>query len=83
MVKKGAPSILQCSEKFLTFFQKKTKKNKQKKTKITHMVFILAASSLHHAFETSTPEEKERYKDKIYSIPGLSLNPYTKNPRKF
>ena len=47
------------------------------------MVFILAASSLHHAFETSTPEEKERYKDKIYSIPGLSLNPYTKNPRKF
>ena len=46
------------------------------------MVFILAASSLHHAFETSTPEEKERYKDKIYSIPGLSLNPYTKNPRK-
>ena len=46
------------------------------------MVFILAASSLHHAFETSTLEEKERYKDKIYSIPGLSLNPYTKNPRK-
>ena len=42
------------------------------------MVFILAASSLHHAFETSTPEEKERYKDKIYSIPGLSLNPNTK-----
>ena len=46
------------------------------------MVFILAASSLHHAFETLTPEEKERYKDKIFSVPGLSLNPNTKNPRK-
>ena len=46
------------------------------------MVFILAASSLHHAFETLTPEEQERYKDKIFSIPGLSLNPNTKNQRK-
>ena len=46
------------------------------------MVFILAASSLHHAIETLTPDEKERYKDKIYSIPGLSLNPNTKNHRK-
>ena len=46
------------------------------------MVFILAASSLHHAIETLTPEKKQRYKDKIYSIPGLSLNPNTKNPRK-
>ena len=46
------------------------------------MVFILAASSLHHGIETLTPDEKERYKDKIYSIPGLSLNPNTKNHRK-
>ena len=46
------------------------------------MVFILAASSLHHAIETLTPDKKERYKEKIYSIPGLSLNPNTKNPRK-
>ena len=46
------------------------------------MVFILAASSLHHAFETLTLEEKPRYKDKIYTIPGLSLNPHTENPRK-
>ena len=44
------------------------------------MVFILAASSLHHALKT--PEKKERYKEKIFSIPGLSLNPNTKNPRK-
>ena len=46
------------------------------------MVFILAASSLHHAIETLTPDEKEHFKDKIYTIPGLSLNPNTKNPRK-
>ena len=46
------------------------------------MVFILAASSLHHALETLTPDEKERYKSKIFSIPGLSLNPLTKNPKK-
>ena len=46
------------------------------------MVFILAASFLHHAIETLTPDIKQRYKDKIYSIPGLSLNPNTKNPRK-
>ena len=48
----------------------------------TRMVFILAASSLDHALETLTVEEKTRYKDKIYSIPGLSLNPNTKNPQK-
>ena len=46
------------------------------------MVFILAASSLHHALETLTIEEKSRYYDKIFSIPGLSLNPNTKNPKK-
>ena len=45
------------------------------------MVFILAASSLHHALETLTREEKEQF-NKIYSIPGLSLNPKTKNPKK-
>ena len=46
------------------------------------MVFILAASSLHHALETLTPDEKELYENKIFSIPGLSLNNNTKNPRK-
>ena len=29
-----------------------------------------------------TPEKKEQYKEKIFSIPGLSLNKNTKNPRK-
>ena len=37
---------------------------------------------MHHALQTLTPEEKEQYKDKTYTIPGLSLNPNTKNPRK-
>ena len=45
-------------------------------------MFIVAASSLHHALETLTTEEKEHFKDKIYTIPGLSLNPKTKNTRK-
>ena len=46
------------------------------------MVFILAASSLHHALETLSPEQKEQIKEKTYTIPGLSLNPNTKNPKK-
>ena len=46
------------------------------------MVFILAATSLHHSLETLSPVEKNRYKKKIYSTPGLSFNPITKNPRK-
>ena len=46
------------------------------------MVFILAASSLHHALETLTDEEKTRYHDNVFSIPGLSLNKNTKNPKK-
>ena len=46
------------------------------------MVFILAASSLHHAIKTLTPDEKKHFDDKIYTIPGLSLNPLTKNPKK-
>ena len=46
------------------------------------MVFILAASSLHHALETLTPDKKEPIQSKIFSIPGLSLNKNTKNPKK-
>ena len=44
--------------------------------------FILADSSLHHAIETLSPEQKDRIKDKINTMPGLSLNPNTKNPKK-
>ena len=46
------------------------------------MVRILAASSLHHAIETLNPETKDSLKDKIFSIPGLSLNLNAKNPKK-
>ena len=50
-------------------------------SKKKQLVFIVAASSLHHALETLTADE-DHFKDKIYTIPGLSLNPNTKNPRK-
>ena len=46
------------------------------------MVFILAASSLHHAIETVIPENRNALKEKVHSIPGLSLNINAKNPRK-
>ena len=46
------------------------------------MVFILAASSLHHAIETLTPDEKEHFNGKIYTIPGLSINLLTQKPKK-
>ena len=46
------------------------------------MVFILAASSVDHAFDTLNPENRKNYNEKVFSIPGLSLNHNTKNPRK-
>ena len=46
------------------------------------MVFIVAASSVDHALDTLNPENRKTYNEKIFSIPGLSLNPNTKNPRK-
>ena len=46
------------------------------------MVYILAASSVHHAIDALNPEQQSKYKDKVHAIPGLSLNPYAKNPRK-
>ena len=46
------------------------------------MVRILAASSLHLAIETINPEGQKALKEKVYSIPGLSLNIHAKNPKK-
>ena len=46
------------------------------------MVLILAASSLHHAIETVIIENQNALKEKVHSIPGLSLNINAKNPRK-
>ena len=46
------------------------------------MVFIVAASSLHHALDTIPSEKRLAYKEKIFTIPGLSLNCHAKNPQK-
>ena len=46
------------------------------------MVYILAASSVHHAIEYVKHRTTNKIKDKIYAIPGLSLNLYAKNTRK-
>ena len=46
------------------------------------MVFILGASSLHHALETLSPDEKHARKQQIFTIPGLSLNYFARNPQK-
>ena len=45
------------------------------------MVFILGASSLHHALETLPTEENSFLKEKIYTISGLSLNCHAKSPQ--
>ena len=46
------------------------------------MVYILAARSVDHALNTLNPKNRKTYKEKIFPIPGLSLNPNTENPRK-
>ena len=46
------------------------------------MVFIVAASSVHHALDTLNSGNRKIYNKKIFSIPGLSLNTNTKNPQK-
>ena len=45
------------------------------------MVYILAARSVDHALDTLNPENRKTYKEKLFSLPGLSFNPNTKNPR--
>ena len=45
------------------------------------MVFNVAASSVDHALDTLNPETRN-YNEKNYSVPGLSLDPNTKNPQK-
>ena len=46
------------------------------------MVFILAASSLHHAIKTAPQVTQNRYKRNIYALPGLSFNPNALKVRK-
>ena len=46
------------------------------------MVYVLAASFVHHAIDAFNPERQSKYKDKFYAMPSLCLNPYAKNLRK-
>ena len=46
------------------------------------MVFILAASSLHHAIKTLPQALQDHYKKGIYALPGLSFNPNAVKVRK-
>ena len=46
------------------------------------MVFILAASSLHHAIKTAPQVTQNRYKRNVYALPGLSFNPNALKVRK-
>ena len=46
------------------------------------MVFILAASSLHHAVKTLPQALQDHYKKGIYALPGLSFNPNFLKVRK-
>ena len=39
------------------------------------MVFILSASSLHHAIKTAPQVTQNCYKRNVYALPGLSFNP--------
>ena len=46
------------------------------------MIFILAASSLHHAIKTLPQALQDHCKKRIYALPGLSFNPNAVKVRK-
>ena len=46
------------------------------------MVFILAASSLHHSIKTATQVTQNRYKHNIYALPGSNFHPNPVKVRK-
>ena len=46
------------------------------------MVFILAASSLHHVIKTLPQALKDHHKNRNYALPGLSVNPNALKVRK-
>ena len=46
------------------------------------MVYILAASSVHHAIDEFSPEQETKYKDRVYAMLNLCPNPYAKNQSK-
>ena len=46
------------------------------------MVFILAASSLHHAIKILPQALQDHYEKGLYALPGLSFNPKAVKERK-
>ena len=46
------------------------------------MVFILGASSLHHALGSLSKKAQKRLASRVFTIPGLSCNPNAVNKRK-
>ena len=46
------------------------------------MVFILAASSLHHTIKTLPQALQDHYKTQIYALPGLSFTPNAQKRHK-
>ena len=45
-------------------------------------MLIVSASSLYHAFYQQPPDQQEKVKNKVYMLPGLSLNCRAINPKK-
>ena len=46
------------------------------------MAMIVAASSLYHSLKDLEQEERRKMQQKVYAVPGLSLNPNTLNRGK-
>ena len=46
------------------------------------MVYILAASSVHHAIDVLSSDQQSKHKNKVYANLGLIFSPKAKNPRK-
>ena len=46
------------------------------------MVYIIVATSVHHAIDLFGREQETKCKDTVYAIPGLSLDPYANSLRK-
>ena len=45
-------------------------------------MLILGAISLHHAISSLPDNSKRRYRNIVYTLPGLSLNPWSRNHKK-
>ena len=45
-------------------------------------MLIVSASSLYRAFYQQPPDQQEKVKNKVYILPGLSLNCRAVNPKK-